>query len=70
LLESDGLTEAAQVAEYRRLLTRLVEDRELRRAMGMDAHQMASARSWDQAMSHLLQGYAEALEPERPLIAA
>lgn len=70
LLESEGLTEAAQVAKYRQLLARLVEDYELRRTMRMDAHRVAGPRGWDQAMNHLLQGYMEALELEHPLIAA
>ncbi len=70
LLDSENLTEAAQAAEYRRLLARLVEDHASRRMMGQQAQWAASQRTWDQAMSRLLLGYEEALEREHPLVAA
>ncbi len=70
LLDINGLTEAAQVLAYRRLLMSLVEQHEWRQAMGIAARQAASQYSWDEAMQCLLLGYREVGEQERPLIAA
>jgi glycosyltransferase involved in cell wall biosynthesis len=70
LLEVEGLSAQAQVARYQQLLTRLVENPELRRTMGAAAQQAANQRTWDEAMARLLLGYTEVSEQEHPLVAA
>lgn len=70
LLDIDGLSEKAQAAAYRHLLTHLVERHALRQAMGMAARQAAHRYSWDEAMQCLLLGYREVLAQSQPLIAA
>lgn len=70
LLDIEDLTPQEQVAAYRELLTRLVEQPQLCRSMGKAAYQETIGRSWDEAMKSLLAGYAEVLEQEHPLVAA
>lgn len=70
LLEIESLSERAQIEEYRLSLSRLVEQHELRRAMGTAAYQAAQRHTWDEAMRKLLLGYSEVLEQKHPLLAA
>ncbi|HEY3994221.1 MAG TPA: glycosyltransferase family 1 protein [Ktedonobacteraceae bacterium] len=70
LLDIERVPEQEQAAAYRDLLTRLVEQHELRRDMGKAALQAATRRTWDEAMRSLLLGYEEVLEQEHPLVAA
>jgi glycosyltransferase involved in cell wall biosynthesis len=70
LLETEGLSEQEHVSEYALLLTRLVEQRELRQAMSRAALREASQRTWSEAMKSLLQGYQTVIEQTHPLVAA
>jgi glycosyltransferase involved in cell wall biosynthesis len=70
LLDHQDIPEPEQASAYRDLLTHLVAQRELRQSMGRTARQVATQRTWDEAMKSLLLGYHEILEQEKPLVAA
>ena len=59
LLNSDGLSEAEQVANYRQYLTRLIDNPAKRTVMGQQASKEAQQRSWYAAMESLVRGYEE-----------
>lgn len=58
------------VREYRRLLTRLVENSQLRHEMGSAALASASRCPWFEAMECLIRGYREVIENANTLVAA
>jgi glycosyltransferase involved in cell wall biosynthesis len=70
LLDSEPLSQEAQVHVYQELLTRLVLDRELRLLMSQAALTEAHRRSWYDAMESLVQGYQEVVEVSRTLLVA
>lgn len=70
LLNVENMSPQEQITAYRELLTRLVEQSQLRQSMGRAAYQETTGRTWDEAMKSLLAGYTEVLEQERPLVAA
>nr|BBH94431.1 glycosyl transferase family 1 [Thermogemmatispora argillosa] len=71
LLDSTGLSPAAQVAAYRQLLERLVSERSTRERMRSAALAQAARYSWYEAMEALLRGYQEViLMNDQTLLAA
>ncbi len=70
LLDSRGMTEDEQVAQYQAYLARLVQDTNLCQRLGNAALEDARARSWDDAMACLITGYHEVIEQSKAFIAA
>jgi len=69
LLNPRHLSEQEMVSGYRALLTRLVEQQQLRHELGNAALISASRHSWFEAMESLVQGYREVIENAKSLIA-
>ncbi len=70
LLDIQRLTEEEKVAAYGANLARLVHDQQLRLQMSHAALAEAQKRSWYEAMEKLVQGYQEAIDMARVLVAA
>lgn len=70
LLDAQKMSEEEQVAGYRLLLTRLIEDQQLRYAMSRAASVHAHSHTWHEAMESLVRGYHEVIEAHQPLVAA
>jgi glycosyltransferase involved in cell wall biosynthesis len=70
LLETGDLSPEEQAGAYARLLTRLVEQQELRQEMSRASLQEAGQRTWSKAMKSLIDGYEVVVEQANPLVAA
>ncbi len=70
LIDDRRLQGAEQVAEYRKQLECLVQDRQKRLEMSYAALMEAQRRSWYEAMECLVRGYQEVIEAAQPLVAA
>jgi glycosyltransferase involved in cell wall biosynthesis len=70
LLDSEALSQEAQVQTYQEMLMRLILDRELRLRMSQQARSEACRRSWYDAMECLVQGYREVVAASQTLLAA
>jgi glycosyltransferase involved in cell wall biosynthesis len=70
LLDSESLSQSAQVQAYQEQLTRLVLDRDLRQRMSQAALAEARRRSWYEAMESLVQGYRDIVEVSQGLLVA
>ncbi len=70
LIDDRRLQGEEQVAEYRKQLECLVQDRQKRLEMSNAALMEAQRRSWYEAMECLVRGYQEVIEATRPLVAA
>lgn len=70
LLDAESLNEDEQVAQYRNLLTQLVEDTLQREQMRQAALMEAAQHTWYEAMECLVRGYEEVIIQSQALVAA
>lgn len=68
LLDDRRLQEEQQVHAYRMLIERLIQDHQLRRALGQAALLDAQHRSWHEAMECLVRGYGEGIKQAQPVL--
>ena len=70
LLDAQNMSEEEQIAGYRSLLVRLIEDQQMRHEMSVAASIRAHSHTWHEAMESLVRGYHEVIEAHQPLVAA